>query len=139
MAAVERSRKGLTAPKTKQYLMRNSVSRESTLDFFRRVLDDETEAALMRMFMTGYGPKLDEKGNPILTEDKQFIMEKVELNAISLKMFLRAQEYKRGMPIQIVRTPDGEKEQTVTITVIGATADFFEEQAKAKGLLVGSK
>lgn len=108
--------------------------RQSNAEYFSAILTDDTEKQLWMAFITGATPVLDEKGNPIV-ENGQLKTQALELNPISFKAFLRAVEYKRGMPkISVEAAGDTGKLEMVVINQ-GAGEDFFLQRAKAAGLL----
>lgn len=127
-------RKGRTPHAVKLIEM---VTKKATADFFREMLNDTNEAKLWMMFMSGKTPQLGVDGKEMINPatGTPFMVD-IELNPISLKAFLRAVEYKRGMPVQVVKE-EGSVDKVVEIHVIGANPAFFEAQAKAKGLLKG--
>lgn len=111
--------------------------KQSSVYFFSKLIDDETEGRLWMAFITGQTPVLDRYGKQQYAEDGTPLMIKVEnLNPISLRAFMRAVEYKRGMPIQLVHN-SGENADSnkVVYEFIGATPEFFENQAKILNLV----
>lgn len=112
------------------------VRKATTQEFFEKMLTDEIEAKLWMMFITGKAPKI-ENGKPVIV-DGNMVMEDVELNPISMKAFLRAVEYKRGMPTITVKDTTDSTVKVVEINVIGATPQHFENVARARGLLTGT-
>lgn len=108
---------------------------QTNAEFFNCILDNETERELWLIFMTGKMVKKDAYGKPVLDEQGQPIMEDVELNPISYKAFQRAVEYKRGMPAVTVETKKADSQKVIEIVTIGATPEFFEDQARSIGLL----
>jgi hypothetical protein len=110
------------------------ISHGGNVEFFRSILDDETEKKLWLMFFTG--KVIEVTKNPISGED-DIVIKEIELNPISAKMFLRAVEYKRGQPIQPVDTK-GREIDIVEVVTIGAGDDYFREQAKLAGLIAES-
>lgn len=114
------------------------VSRGGTVEFFRSILDDKTEAELWMMFWHGKAlrPVLDANKQPVLNPDGSplMAMQEVELNPTSLKAFLRAVEYKRGQPVQPIEAK-GREIDVVEVITLGAGEDYFREQAKLAGLL----
>ena len=113
-----------------------AVTRIKTAEFFNNILTDEIEARLWMTFMTGKAPKMervrDEHGDLVETT----ILVDVEPNPTSLKAFLRAVEYKRGAPVVLRGEGDTKDDgKVIQINVIGATPQYFEQAAKAKGFL----
>lgn len=98
--------------------------REGTAEFFARILDDETEATLWRMFMTGNteGVLGDADGMKLLSP-------------VCWAAFKRACEYKHGLPKQMEQDKT-QKPIHVYHHVSGANDAFFKEQAKALGIKV---
>lgn len=118
-----REKRGPGRPKGVLNISRNARARElitkySTIEFFRHIMNDDMERRLWMAFISGK----DENGEPI------------ELNPISFKAFLRCVEYKRGMPVVTVEATD-DKTVKVEFNVVGANKEFFEQQAKASGIL----
>jgi hypothetical protein len=112
--------------KMTEKLAMQTVTKLTTVRYFQRILTDEMECKLWQSFITAKDPDTGEA---------------LELNPVSLKAFLRAVEYKRGMPVTVIRQEESAPGQqgSVQVTFIGATPDFFESQAKAKGLLGGKQ
>lgn len=98
--------------------------KEGTAEFFARILDDETEATLWKMFMTGNteGVLGDADGMKLLSP-------------VCWAAFKRACEYKHGLPKQMEKDAT-QKPIHVYHHVTGANDAFFKEQAKALGIKV---
>jgi hypothetical protein len=114
-----------------------AVTKLNTVDFFGRLLDDDTEKLIWNMFIFGKAPVKttirDEHGDMV---EKVEIVD-IEPNPTSLRAFLRAVEYKRGAPVVLAQKDDDGKPKSIEINIIGATSEYFEKAAKAKGLLTG--
>lgn len=116
---------------------------KNNVEYFRYLLDDETEKEFWLLFMTGKQVIKDEQGQPIMVkmldaEGKEHLvpqLEDVELNPISLKAFLRAVEYKRGQPVSVDPINNKIQAPVVQFEMIGASPEFFLEQGKATGLI----
>lgn len=117
--------------------------RRNNVDYFNYILTDEMEREFWLLFLTGKQVQRDVNGHPVMQEvvDEEGqtrlvpVLEDVELNPISAKMFLRAVEYKRGQPISIDPDKDKDKKVTVVFETIGASAEFFRDTGRATGLI----
>jgi hypothetical protein len=112
-----------------------AVTKLNTVRYFEKLLDEDTETALWRMFITGRAAVRKTEvvdGKPV---EKIEIVD-IEPNPVSLKAFLKAVEYKRGAPVQIVRDSETEPSKVIEVHVIGATNEYFEKAAKDKGFLL---
>lgn len=113
-----------------------AVSKLHTVDYFKGLINDQTEGTLWMMFITGKAPQTTEDGKIVMSPEGRPVMQEVELNPISWAAFKRAVEYKRGQPVNIKVDGEGDgKPQPIEINIIGATPEFFEKQAQARGLL----
>lgn len=126
-------RKNKTALQTIQQALK-----ENNISFFKnKVLSDDLEAQMWMTFMTSKAPQLDDNGRMVINPNTNIpYLVDVELSPICLKAFLQAVAYKRGTPIATTEsTTDDKKEIKVTWTVLGASPDFFRDQANATGLV----
>jgi hypothetical protein len=111
-----------------------SVTRATTTEYFDRMLTDEMETHLWRVFLTGKAPVEEE-----VNGEKVVVIKDVELNPISWAAFKQAVAYKRGQPAVTLKSEDDKgKTKSVEITIIGATPEYFEKAAKARGLAIKS-
>jgi hypothetical protein len=119
---------------TKDALIQKALKDNSTA-FFKRVLDDESEEKLWRMFITGKAEQLDETGRVVCDAEGRPFMIDIELNAISWNAFKQMVAYKRGMPaIKVDKDPAGGN-ITVHFNVMGASSSQMEKQVRELGLL----
>lgn len=102
--------------------------------FFRKILDDDTERQLWMAFITGRTPVLGPDSKPVIL-DGVLQMQDLELNPISLKAFMKAVEYKRGTPTVAARDEGTGRSIELKVITMGAGEGFFEQRAKAAGLL----
>jgi hypothetical protein len=122
-----------TAPQLRRAL--EAVTKLGTVEYFNRILDDEMESLIWRMFIFCQRPKVGEDGKPLIVDGKA-VMEDFEPNPVAFRAFSRAVEYKRGQPVVMVKpTNEAGESKIIEISIIGATPDYFEKAAKAKGLL----
>ncbi|MBU6231663.1 hypothetical protein KGP36_03260 [Patescibacteria group bacterium] len=140
LKAIRKDKSLIAKNKLKGYRINTKVKRalrQSTVEYFREILDDATETRLWMVFMTGKIPREGPDGKVVLDDFGNPVLDDVELNPISWKAFEKAVEYKRGRPIVTLRSEDdqGTDSKAIEINIIGATPEFFEEQAKARGFL----
>ena len=128
-----KARKKMGRP-TKDALLQKAL-RDNSTAFFKRVLDDETEEKLWKMFITGKAEQLDERGFVVRDPDGHPFYIDIELNAISWNAFKQMVAYKRGMPaIKVENHSDSEK-ITVNFNVMGSSQKDMEQRVKEMGLL----
>lgn len=109
--------------------------RDNSTAFFKRVLDDESEEKLWRMFITGKAEQLDEHGQIVRdAEGRPFFID-IELNAISFNAFKQMVAYKRGMPTIRVEKDENAGQITVNFNVMGSSQKDMEQRVREMGLL----
>jgi hypothetical protein len=90
--------------------------KKSSVKFFERLLDDETEAKFWRYFMTGW--TIDEETRSCIP---------IPLNKTCWEAFKRAVEYKRGMPIALKSETEIDVEMAFGIMAGGETINGEED------------
>jgi hypothetical protein len=132
--------------KTKQKVAKGQLKRaleaitlRDSVEFFGKLLDDDTEQLIWRMFIFGKAPFVEEFTDEHGDKVERTVIKDIEPNPTSLKAFLRAVEYKRGAPVTLPsgRREDEGQSKSIEINIIGATPEYFEKAAKTKGLLTG--
>ena len=114
-----------------------TVSKLTTVEFFNSLLTDDVERRLWMAFITGEAPRIGPDGQPVML-DGLMVTDPVKINPHSLKAFLRAVEYKRGMPVVTVKEDDGSGIKMVEIITIGVGPDKVlntEQVEEARKLL----
>lgn len=101
--------------------------KQNTVKYFRHILDDESEAMLWRMFMTGKMEQLDDQGRVVVNSLGEPFYIDVELNPLSFQAFKLAVAYKRGMPTVTQQKEQEDGGITVNFNVMGGSADFYRE------------
>lgn len=119
---------------TKDRIIQEALKNNSKA-FFNRVLDDETEEKLWRMFITGKAEQLDERGFVVKDQEGHPFFVDIDLNAISWNAFKQMVAYKRGMPAIKVDADPSQGKVTVNFNVMGASAAKMEQQVRELGLL----
>jgi hypothetical protein len=119
---------------TKDALIQKAL-RDNSTAFFKRVLDDESEEKLWKMFITGKAEQLNEHGEVVRDSDGRPFLIDIELNAISWNAFKQMVAYKRGMPAIKVEKDEGAGQITVNFNVMGASQKDMTERVRELGLL----
>lgn len=120
---------------TKAAVLQKALEADST-KFFQRVLDDESEERLWKMFITGKAPQLDDRGHIVTDPAGNPFMVDIELNAISWNAFRQMVAYKRGLPtIKVDKGANGGDNITVNFNVMGVNERDMEKRVRELGLL----
>lgn len=119
---------------TKDAIIQQAL-RDNSLAFFKRVLDDETEEKLWKMFITGKAEQLDERGHVVKDAEGNPFFVEIELNPISFNAFKQMVAYKRGLPAIKVEQKNPGDAITVNFNVMGVPANQMEKRVRELGLL----
>jgi hypothetical protein len=119
---------------TKDAIIQKAL-RDNSAAFFKRVLDDESEEKLWRMFITGKAEQLDPHGQVMKDPEGRPFYIDIELNAISWNAFKQMVAYKRGMPAIKVDADPSAGKITVNFNVMGSSQENMEKKVRELGLL----
>lgn len=126
--------KGRPGRPTKEAIIQKAL-RDNSATFFKRILPDDMEEMLWRMFVTGKAPQLDDRGRVVTDEGGNVFYIDIELNAISWNAFKQMVAYKRGMPaIKVDANPEAGK-MTVNFNIMGVSQNDMQRRVKEMGLL----
>lgn len=118
---------------TKESIVLKALEANSSAFFATKIINDDTEAKLWRMFITGLAEQVDAHGTPVRDAEGRAFLIEVELSPVSLKAFLQAVAYKRGTPrINVEGDSKGGNIQ-INYNVLGAPSTFFQEQVEQMG------
>lgn len=130
--AGEAKKKGRPKGTTKEDLIRKAL-KDNTTNFFKKILDDDTEEKLWFIFLSGRIQDKDTDGNPILDKNGNYTY--LELSGVSWNAFKQMVAYKRGQPSIRVESDKGDGTVTVNFNVMGASAGDMAKKVRELGLL----
>jgi len=130
--AGEAKKKGRPKGTTKEALIQKAL-KDNTTDFFKKILDDDTEEKLWYIFLSGRIQDKDANGNPIMDKNGNYTY--IELSGVSWNAFKQMVAYKRGQPSIRVESDKGDGSVTVNFNVMGASAADMAKKVRELGLL----
>lgn len=104
--------------------------KEGNKHFFKRILDDESEAKLWKIFVTGKQEQLNDLGEVVRdAEGRPFYMD-AELNPVCWAAFKQMVAYKRGVPNPADKSSSDKEPIHVHFNIMGASESRMTDHIK---------